>query len=69
MFIFKLADHPTRSSRKIMEIWSEGKRIAAIYPTERGIKICSELFENHLEDAVRPDRQAKYPTINVILLR
>ena len=40
---------------KIVEVWEDGRFIAAIYPKDRGVKIVSKYLDNRRRDLVTVD--------------
>lgn len=44
MFEFRMAEHLHKPGQKIIEVWKDGERMAAVYPTKKGIKVVSKCF-------------------------
>lgn len=68
MFTLKMAEHSLEPDlRQIIEIWNGNLFMAAIYPTERGIKVVSKYIGDNPEAAIEIDR-SKLPPIPAILI-
>jgi hypothetical protein len=50
MTTFRTSRHLVNGT-SVCEVWHDGAMIAAIYPTERGVKIVSKHLERRVSDA------------------
>lgn len=57
MYELKTPPHPERPGVKIFEVWRGGTFVAAVYPTEQGLKIVSKYLTGREEASISIDRQ------------
>ncbi len=53
---FRIAPHRLTPGRQIVEVWENGVFIAAIYPTDGGIKIVSKFFPGRPSITIDPEQ-------------